>query len=97
MFARALGRALGRRAWLLVLSPFVRIDLGVITDILVKGKRVIPARVSALGYRFRFPALDGALQDLLGGEPDDDAGARHVLAARSVRAGRHVAEGEGLG
>jgi hypothetical protein len=35
--------------------------LGVITDILVRGKRVIPARASALGYQFSFPVLDAAL------------------------------------
>jgi hypothetical protein len=65
-FARVLGRVSGHRAWLAVLSPLVRIGLGVITDILVRGKQVIPARVSALGYQFRFPGLDTALPDLLG-------------------------------
>jgi NAD dependent epimerase/dehydratase family enzyme len=35
--------------------------LDVITDILVRGKRVIPARASALGYQFSFPVLDAAL------------------------------------
>ena len=49
-----------------------RMGLGVITDILVRGKRVIPARASALDYQFCFPVLDAALHDLLG-EPDNDA------------------------
>ncbi|HEX3925544.1 MAG TPA: TIGR01777 family oxidoreductase [Streptosporangiaceae bacterium] len=70
-FARALGRAVGHRAWLMVPTPIVRLGLGVVTDIMVRGKRVIPARVSALGYQFSFPVLDAALHDLLG-EPDDD-------------------------
>ena len=74
-FARSLGRATGHRAWLPVPTPFVRLGLGVITDILVKGKRVIPARVSALGYQFSFPELDSALHDLLG-QPDDARAAR---------------------
>jgi uncharacterized protein (TIGR01777 family) len=65
-FARALGRVTGRRAWLPVPSPLVRMGLGVITDILVRGQRVIPARASALGYQFGFPDLDAALRDLLG-------------------------------
>ena len=64
-FARALGHAIGHRAWLPVPTPFVRMGLGVITDILVRGKRVIPARASALGYQFGFPAVDAALADLL--------------------------------
>lgn len=49
--------------------------LGVITDIIVKGQRVVPAKISAAGYRFRFPAVAAALQDLLGTEPDDETGA----------------------
>ena len=65
-FARALGRATGHRAWLAVPSPLVRMGLGVVTDILIRGQRVIPARASALGYQFAFPALDAALRDLLG-------------------------------
>jgi hypothetical protein len=71
-FARSLGRALGRRAWLAVPSPFVRIGLGAVTDILVRGKRVVPARAAALGYEFSYPALDAALHDLLG-RPDGAA------------------------
>jgi NAD dependent epimerase/dehydratase family enzyme len=73
-FARALGRTLGRRAWLAVPAPLARMGLGVIVDILVRGKRVIPAGVSALGYRFMFPALDAALSDLLR-QPDNAAAA----------------------
>jgi NAD dependent epimerase/dehydratase family enzyme len=47
-------------------SPLVRMGLGVVTDILIRGQRVIPARASALGYEFAFPDLDAALRDLLG-------------------------------
>jgi uncharacterized protein (TIGR01777 family) len=68
-FARALGRAVARRAWLPVPTPFVRMGLGVITDILVRGKRVIPVRATVLGYQFGFPVVDAALRDLLG-RPD---------------------------
>lgn len=64
-FARVLGQATGHRAWLPVPSPLARMGLGVVTDILIRGKRVVPARAGALGYRFRFPALDAALRDLL--------------------------------
>jgi NAD dependent epimerase/dehydratase family enzyme len=71
-FARALGQAGGRRAWLAVPSPLVRVGLGVVADILVRGKRVTPARASPLGYEFSFPARDAALRDLLG-RPDPAA------------------------
>lgn len=79
-FARALGRAVGHRAWLPVPSPMVRMGLGVITSILVRGKRVIPAGAIALGYQFRFPVLDAALQDLLG--QADGVGATPQLYVR---------------
>ena len=69
-FARALGRVLDRRAWLPVPAPFVRMGLGVVTDILVRGKRVLPAKVTAADYQFRFPALDLALRDIIGGQQD---------------------------
>ena len=84
-FARVLGRTVGRRAWLPVPTPFVRMGLGVITDILVRGKRVIPARASELGYRFRFPVLDLALHDLLG-QPDDDVRGGAVMRTPAVTA-----------
>jgi hypothetical protein len=64
-FARALGRALGHPAWLPVPAPLVRMGLGAVTDILVRGKRVIPARANDLEYQFAFPELDVALHDLL--------------------------------
>ncbi len=64
-FAQALGRALGRRAWLPAPTPLVRMGLGAVTDIVVRGKRVRPAKVGAAGYRFRFPALDPALRDII--------------------------------
>ena len=67
-FAQALGRVLGHRAWLPVPPPFVRMGLGAVTDILVRGKRVLPAKAAAAGYQFRFPALEPALRDILRGE-----------------------------
>ena len=68
-FAQVLGRVLGRRAWLPVPVPFVRMGLGAVSDILVRGRRVLPAKVSAAGYQFRFPPLDRALRDLVHEEP----------------------------
>jgi NAD dependent epimerase/dehydratase family enzyme len=85
-FAQALGRTVGRRAWLPVPGPVVRMGLGVITDILVGGKRVVPAKASALGYRFRFPHLDAALRDLLTDGPGDGAEGGHYASP-----GRHGA------
>jgi uncharacterized protein len=57
-----------QRAWLPAPVPFVRMGLGAATDILVHRKRVLPAKASAAGYRFRFPALDPALRDVIDGK-----------------------------
>jgi len=70
-FAQALGRVLGRRAWLPIPPPFVRMGLGAVTDILVRGKRVRPAKATAAGYQFRFAALEPALRDILHNEPGE--------------------------
>jgi len=69
-FARALGRVLGRRAWLAAPAPLVRMGLGAVTDILVHGKRVLPAKVAAAGYQFRFPDIDTALRDIIAAKAD---------------------------
>jgi uncharacterized protein DUF1731 len=50
---------------------FVRMGLGAVADILVRGKRVLPAKAAAAGYQFRFPALEPALRDILRGEPGE--------------------------
>jgi NAD dependent epimerase/dehydratase family enzyme len=42
--------------------------LGAVTDILTRGKRVLPAKAIAAGYPFRFPDLDPALRDIIDGE-----------------------------
>jgi uncharacterized protein len=68
-FARVLGRVLGQRAWLPAPTPFVRMGLGAITDILVRGKRVMPMKATGAGYQFRFPSLEPALRDITGGKP----------------------------
>jgi uncharacterized protein (TIGR01777 family) len=64
-FARSLGQALDRRAWLAVPTPFARMGLGAVTDIVVKGKRVIPAKAIEKGFGFQFGNVDAALRDLV--------------------------------
>jgi len=65
-FSKALGRALGRPA--VVPVPGFVLDLkfgGEFGRVLRGGQRVIPKRAGELGYEFKFPELDGALEDLL--------------------------------
>lgn len=64
--SRSLGRALGRPAVLpipgLALDAMYGREFGAV---LRGGQRVMPRRALDLGYEFRHPELDGALEDLL--------------------------------
>ncbi|MEX2107073.1 MAG: TIGR01777 family oxidoreductase [Solirubrobacterales bacterium] len=65
-FAKALGRALGRPA--VVPVPGFVLDLkfgGEFGRVLRGGQRVVPRRAQDLGYQFKHPQLDEALEDLL--------------------------------
>lgn len=65
-FSKALGRALGRPA--IVPVPGLVLDLKFGSEfgaVLRGGQRAVPRRALDLGYEFRHPELDEALQDLL--------------------------------
>ncbi len=65
-FARALGRALRRPALLPVPAAAISLLFGEMGRVLLLGgQRVVPARLAEAGFRFRYPALDGALASLL--------------------------------
>lgn len=65
-FARALGRVIHRPSFLPAPAFALRLALGEMADMLLSGHRVVPKRLLELGYKFRFPDLEGALKDLLG-------------------------------
>jgi uncharacterized protein (TIGR01777 family) len=64
-FTRALGRALRRPTIFPVPSVALRLALGELADILLTGQRAVPAHARRLGFSFRFPSIEVALQDLL--------------------------------
>jgi uncharacterized protein (TIGR01777 family) len=64
-FARALGKALRRPAVLPVPGFALKVLLGELAQGVLGGQRVLPERAMQLGYSFRFPQLDAALEDLL--------------------------------
>jgi uncharacterized protein (TIGR01777 family) len=67
VFARTLGRVLGRPALLPLPAPLARLLLGRMADeLLLASARVVPARLEATGFAFADPALEGALRRLLG-------------------------------
>src|SRR5581483_12397595 len=63
-FARALGRALGRPAFLPTPAFGLRLVLGEVAGVVTTGQRVLPRRAEALGYRFLYPDIDSALRQL---------------------------------
>ena len=60
-FARALGAALGRPSWLPVPGFALRVALGELAEYALHGRRVVPARLRALGFTWTHPTLAGAL------------------------------------
>jgi uncharacterized protein (TIGR01777 family) len=66
--AEALGRALSRPAWLRAPETALRLVLGEMAqELFLNGVRAVPERLARLGFSFRFPTLNAALADVLGG------------------------------
>lgn len=63
-FAREFGRALGRPALLPVPAFGLRLAVGEVAEILLRGQRALPKRTLESGFRFRFAAAQDALADL---------------------------------
>jgi hypothetical protein len=63
--ARAIGRAMHRPAFFPVPAFAVRLLFGEMATTVLDGQRVVPQRLQEEGWRFRFPDLDSALNDLL--------------------------------
>ncbi len=66
-FVKALGRSLGRPAFLPAPAWAVRLLLGEMADAaLLASTRVVPARLVAAGFHFKYPELPSALAAALG-------------------------------
>lgn len=64
-FARQLGRALGRPAWLPVPGFALRLAVGELAEYMLNGRRVVPAALLAHGFTFEHPELADALSAAL--------------------------------
>jgi uncharacterized protein (TIGR01777 family) len=62
---RALGNALGRPASMAVPGWVLKMAMGELAGVLLGGQRAIPSRLTAAGFEFRHPRIDGALGDLV--------------------------------
>jgi uncharacterized protein (TIGR01777 family) len=64
-FCAALGKALGRPCWAPVPAFVLRLAFGEMADILLTGQRAVPAEAERRGYRFRYPTLPEALENIV--------------------------------
>lgn len=64
-FTRTLGAVMRRPAWIPVPGVALRVLFGEFASTVTEGQRVVPARLQQLGYRWKYPAVEGALRDLL--------------------------------
>jgi uncharacterized protein len=66
-WSKALGKALGRPAFLPIPGFAVEIKFGKeFGKVAQGGQKVLPKRTEELGYAFKFPEIDGALRNLVG-------------------------------
>lgn len=64
--SRTLGRLLHRPAVLPVPAAALRLMYGEMASIVLSGQRVLPRRLTELGYSFEYSALEPALRNVLG-------------------------------
>lgn len=64
-FSRALGKALGRPSWLPVPGFAVKSVVGELAEYLLHGRRVMPKRLTELGFPWKYRELDVALRDVV--------------------------------
>lgn len=63
--ARELGRAMHRPAFIPAPAFALKLILGEMSDLLLKGQQVIPSKLLKAGFAFRFPTLPEALQNVI--------------------------------
>ncbi len=64
-FTRTLAHALHRPAFFVAPGQVLKLAMGERAALLLEGQRVLPAKLTASGFRFKFPDLDGALKAVL--------------------------------
>ena len=64
-FTRTLAGTLHRPAFFIAPAFILRLALGERAALMLEGQRVLPTKLSASGYQFKFPDLNSALNDVL--------------------------------
>ena len=65
-FAATLGDVMHKGSRIRIPITVIRLMMGEVSNVLAKGKKVVPRRAMELGYRFRYTDLKAALADLMG-------------------------------
>lgn len=65
-FVKVIGRVMKRPAFMPAPAFALKLLFGEMSTVVLEGQRVLPAKLQALGYEFKFPTAEEALQDLLG-------------------------------
>jgi uncharacterized protein len=72
-FMRALAKAMGKPFWLPPVPEFmVKLLFGEKGTVALKGSRISPEKIISAGYRFLFPGLKEALENILGNKEHQD-------------------------
>jgi hypothetical protein len=64
MFCTTLGKVIRRPSWTFVPASVLRLIMGEMAEMLLTGQRVIPKRLTDLGFQFEFPLLRSALNQI---------------------------------
>lgn len=79
-FSAVLGKVMGRPSYLTVPAFAMKLLVGELSFVLLTGQRAVPARLQELGFEFAYPQAEGALRQLLQGEPAFDLAGVQSLA-----------------
>jgi hypothetical protein len=64
-FSCLLGKAMGRPSFLRIPGLLIRLVMGEMSSVILKGRAVHPSRLKEMGFDFRFPGISKALDNLL--------------------------------
>ncbi|HNB54372.1 MAG TPA: DUF1731 domain-containing protein, partial [Anaerolineales bacterium] len=64
-FGKTLGKALGRPSLIPIPRFALQTAFGEVVTVVFDGQRVLPQHLQDLGYEFKYPTLDAALNELL--------------------------------
>lgn len=65
-FARVIGKTMKRPAFFPAPALALKLIFGEMATVLLEGQQVVPKRLQEMGFEFKYPTADEALEDLLG-------------------------------